>query len=166
MIYKVHKSTAKVHPINLGDSCSVGGQRQAPVILTPWKRPTTHRTGGCVAPPPGPVCTGGKILARTRIRSQDHPARSKSLYRLSYTGPRLYSTCTTCKGADKSLARPGRKQANVSVRMASISFGALPCKKKNLITARVSMLLKSRESLTCFRACFLPGRAKDLSASL
>jgi len=29
-----------------------------------------------------------------------------------------------------SLARPGRKQANVSVRMTWISFGALPCKKK------------------------------------
>jgi len=67
-------------------------------------------------------------------------------------------------GADKSLARPGRKQANVSVRMASIYFGALPCREKNLITAGVAMLLKSRASLTCFRACFLPGRAKDLSA--
>ena len=65
----------------------------------------------------------------------------------------------------KSLARPGRKQANVSVRMTSISFGALPCRgKKNLMTARVSMLLKSRASLTCFRACFRPGRANDLSA--
>jgi hypothetical protein len=31
------------------------------------------------------------------------------------------------------------------------------------MTARVSMLLKSRASLTCFRARFLPGRAKDLS---
>jgi len=30
--------------------------------------------------------------------------------------------------------------------------------------ARVSMLLKSRASLACFGACFLPGRAKDLSA--
>jgi len=29
-------------------------------------------------------------------------------------------------GADKSLARPGQKQANVSLRMAGISFGALP----------------------------------------
>jgi len=50
--------------------------------------------------------------------------------------------------------------------MARISFGALPCRKKkrNLMTARVSMLLKSRASLTCFRAFFLPGRAKDLSA--
>jgi len=34
------------------------------------------------------------------------------------------------RGADKSLARPGRKQANVSVRMAWISFGALPCRGK------------------------------------
>jgi len=34
----------------------------------------------------------------------------------------------TYRGADKSLARPGRKQANVSVRMAWISFGALPCR--------------------------------------
>jgi len=34
------------------------------------------------------------------------------------------------RGADKSLARTGRKQANVSVRMAWIFFGALPCRKK------------------------------------
>jgi len=34
------------------------------------------------------------------------------------------------KDADKSLARPGRKQANVSVRIAWISFGVLPCRKK------------------------------------
>jgi len=36
--------------------------------------------------------------------------------------------------------------------------------EKNMMTSRVSMLLKSRASLTCFRACFLPGRDKDLSA--
>ena len=49
--------------------------------------------------------------------------------------------------------------------MAWISFGALPCRKKiNLMTARVSMLLKSRPSLTRFWARFLSGRAKDLSA--
>ena len=34
------------------------------------------------------------------------------------------------RGADKSLARPGRQQANVSVKMAWISFGALPRTKK------------------------------------
>jgi len=66
--------------------------------------------------------------------------------------------------ADKSLARLGRKQANVSLSMGWHSFGALPYRKNNLMTAHRSMLLKSRASLTCFRACFLPGRAKDLSA--
>jgi len=40
-------------------------------------------------------------------------------------------TCyVSYKGADKSLDRPGRKQANVSLRMARIYFGALPCRKK------------------------------------
>ena len=49
--------------------------------------------------------------------------------------------------------------------MTWISFGALPLQGKNiLMTASVSMLLKSRASLTCFRACFLPGRTKDFSA--
>jgi len=36
------------------------------------------------------------------------------------------------RGADKSLARQGMKKANVSVRMAWISFGALPCTKKKI----------------------------------
>jgi len=76
----------------------------------------------------------------------------------------IYIYIHVYRGADEFLARPGRKQANVSVRMAWISFGALPCRKRNLMTSRVSILLKSRASLTCFRACFLPGRAKDLSA--
>jgi len=40
--------------------------------------------------------------------------------------------------------------SNVSIRMVWISFGALPYKRKKLTTARVSMLLKSRASLTCF----------------
>ena len=34
------------------------------------------------------------------------------------------------RGADKSLPRSGRAQANVSVRMSWISFGALPCRGK------------------------------------
>ena len=48
--------------------------------------------------------------------------------------------------------------------MAWIFFDALPCRKKKIMATCGSMLLKSRASLTCFRACFLPGRAKDLSA--
>ena len=37
---------------------------------------------------------------------------------------------TVVRRSYKSLARPGRKQANISVRMAWILFGALPCRKK------------------------------------
>jgi hypothetical protein len=37
---------------------------------------------------PGPVWTGVENLAHTGIRSPDRPARSESLYRLSYPGPR------------------------------------------------------------------------------
>ena len=70
-----------------------------------------------------------------------------------------------CRVADKTLVRPGRKQANVSVRMVLNFLRRLALQgKRNLMTARVSMLLKSRASLARFRACFLPGRAKDLSA--
>ena len=36
---------------------------------------------------PGPVWTGTENLASTGIRSPDRPARSESLYRLSYPGP-------------------------------------------------------------------------------
>ena len=38
---------------------------------------------------PGPVWTGAENLAPTGIRSPDRPARSQSLYRLSYPGPKL-----------------------------------------------------------------------------
>ena len=43
------------------------------------------------------------------------------------------------------MAYDGACSPNVSVIMVWISFGALPCRKKNLMTARVSML-KSRTS--------------------
>ena len=46
-----------------------------------------------------------------------------------------------------TVAYDGACSLNVSVRMAWISFGALPCRgKKNLMAARVYMLLKSRAS--------------------
>jgi len=44
------------------------------------------------------------------------------------------------RDADKSLARPGRKQANDSVRMAWISFGDLSCKKKKLDSSRLDVV--------------------------
>jgi hypothetical protein len=36
---------------------------------------------------PGPVWTGAENIAPSGIRSPDLPARSQSLYRLSYRGP-------------------------------------------------------------------------------
>jgi hypothetical protein len=39
----------------------------------------------------GPVWTGADNLAHTGIRFSDPPARSESLYRLSYRGPLLTS---------------------------------------------------------------------------
>jgi len=76
-----------------------------------------------------------------------------------------YLSTILYRGAEKTLTRPGSKQANISLKISWISFGALPCRKnKILITSRVSMLLKSRASLLCFQDCFLPGRAKDVSA--
>jgi len=45
-----------------------------------------------------------------------------------------------------TVAYDGACSPNVSVRMAWISFGALPYRKKKLMTARVSMLLKPRTS--------------------
>ena len=66
------------------------------------------------------------------------------------------------RATDKSLARPWRKQANVSVRMAWISFGALTCRKK-----KTWWQLASRCCWNCARLWHdsdLPGRAKDLSA--
>jgi len=46
------------------------------------------------------------------------------------------------RGADKSLAPPGRMQANVSVRMELISFGALSCRGEKMFddTSRLDVV--------------------------
>ena len=51
-------------------------------LYTPGKDlvPTVQKTEWA----PGPVWTGAENLAPTGIRSSDRPARSQSLYRLSY----------------------------------------------------------------------------------
>jgi hypothetical protein len=57
-----------------------------PGRFTPWERdpvPIVQEAGWA----PGPVWTGVENLASTGIRSPDRPARSESLYRLSYRGP-------------------------------------------------------------------------------
>ena len=100
-------------------------------------------------------------LSQTSKYYKPFSAGFKEYRKLHFT----FHKYTIYRGADKSLTRSGRKQASVSLRTAWISFGALPCRGiKNLMTARVSMLLKSRACLTCLRGFFFPGRAKDLSA--
>ena len=56
-------------------------------LFTPWKDPVpiVQEAGW----DPGPVWTGAKNLVPTGIRSPDRPARSQSLYRLSYRANRL-----------------------------------------------------------------------------
>ena len=55
--------------------------------FTPWKDPVpiVQEAGWA----PGPVWTGVENLAHSSIRCPDRPARSESLYRLSYLGPAI-----------------------------------------------------------------------------
>jgi hypothetical protein len=63
----------------------VGGQRHAPAALTPGRRLGTYCTGGWLVPRGG--WTGAENVASAGVLSPDRPARSKSLYLLSYRGP-------------------------------------------------------------------------------
>jgi hypothetical protein len=66
-----------------------GWSAPSPGRFTPGKDPVTIVQEAGWAP--GPVWTCAKNLAPTGIRSPDRPARSQSLYRLSYPGPHLVS---------------------------------------------------------------------------
>ena len=85
----------------------VGGQRHAPAALPPLKTryPFYMRLGGSQRL----SRRLRKISPLTGIRFPDRPPRSESLYRLSHRGEGSY----LYRGADKSLARPGRKQASL-----------------------------------------------------
>ena len=70
------------------------------------------------------------------------------------------------RGADKSLARPGRKQAGKHVRYAR-DFNNIETRAvKVLFFLQGKAPKKTHAILTETLACFLPGRAKDLSAPL
>ena len=77
------------------------------------------------------------------------------------------TTINIPRGADTSLARPGRKQARKHVRDAS-DFNNI--ETRAVIKIFFSLQGKAPKEihaiLTETLACFLPGRAKDLSAPL
>ena len=61
-----------------------GSSKPRPERFTPGKEPVPviYEDGW----DPGPIWTGAVNFASTGIRSPDRPARSESLYRLSYPG--------------------------------------------------------------------------------
>ena len=88
------------------------GRIHAPAALYPRERPGNHCTGGWVGP--GPVWTVAKILAPTGIRSPDRPARSQSLYGLSYPAHNITYTGTK-RIACCSVGTVSRLQAGTSL---------------------------------------------------
>ena len=78
----VSSHTVGARPVHRSlSTCVVSGQQHAPAALYPRERPGTHIIGGWVGP--GPVWTGRKSRPH-RDSIPDRPARSQSLYRLSY----------------------------------------------------------------------------------
>ena len=73
----------------------VGVQRHAPAAPYSRERPGTHCTGGWVGLRAG-LDRCGKSRP-TGIRSMDRPARSESLYLLSYPGPLKCHSCYVIK---------------------------------------------------------------------
>ena len=63
----------------------VGGERHAPAAFTPGKDPVSIVQEAGLAP--GTVWIGAENLAPTGIRFPAPPARSESLYQLSYPSP-------------------------------------------------------------------------------
>ena len=70
----------------------MSGQQHAPAPLYPRERPGTHFKGGWVGPRAG--LNGGKSRPH-RDLIPDRPARSQSLYRLSYPAHTTTTTTTT-----------------------------------------------------------------------
>ena len=63
----------------------VGGRNHAPAALPAGRDPIPILQEAEWAP--GPVWTGAENLGPAGIRSPERPARSESLYRLTYPGP-------------------------------------------------------------------------------
>ena len=79
---KVQRGSRGIAPLFL---LGGGWSTRRPGRFTPRERPDTHCTGGWVGPRAGLDGCG-------KSRSPDLPARSESLYRMSYPGPFLRGT--------------------------------------------------------------------------
>jgi hypothetical protein len=99
----------------------------------------TVQDAGCV---PGPVWTCAENLAPTGIRSPDRPARSESLYRLSYPCPRKAtssfvvterpSVCTKQHLSDRKDCRQVLYQALLPKSVDTFGLCLQPDRKKTL----------------------------------
>ena len=76
--------------------------------------------------------------------------------------PPFFMNLNIYRGADKSLARPGRKKARKHVRDAR-DFNNIETRAV-IKTPPILAPKEIHNILTETLACFLPGRAKDLSA--
>jgi len=73
--------------------------KATPRPIYPMEKPGTHCIGGWVVPRAGLDGCGKCRLSA--IRSPDRPARSESLYRLSYPGPQPWILAITIKKCNK-----------------------------------------------------------------
>ena len=73
---------------------------------------------------------------------------------------------TDTRVTDKSLSRPGRKQARKHVRTRAISTTSRRELSSIFFFLRGKAPKEIHDILTETLTCFLPGRAKDLSTSL
>jgi hypothetical protein len=134
------KIKGKAHPTRShGGTFSNFGPRWGWVVkATPWPLHILERNAVSIAEEgwwaSGPVWTGAENLAPTGIQSPHRPARSKSLYRLSYPGPRISkglltvfftTSLFTCKvGILRILYRTACRKFSASMlyRLLKISF--------------------------------------------
>jgi hypothetical protein len=79
-----------LHSLDLGTLEGSGWSITRPGHFAPGKHPVPIVQEAVWVP--GPVWTCAKNLALTGIRSPDRPARSQSLYRLSYPGSVIFVT--------------------------------------------------------------------------
>ena len=119
----------------------VGGQHHAPAALPPGKTryPLYRRLGR----PQGRSGRVRKISPLTGIRSPDRPARSESLYRLSYPGPRTQNKDRRNRFSVKvTQMKMHRRRSSVVGRVSRLRVGC-PSSRVSLPVRGKVLLLQS-----------------------